>query len=171
MIRPCSSVFAALCAAAMLAGTSRPADAQLPIPSVSLMGGVSQFDLSGTGTAPFGAVRLQIPLVFVIAEGSLGVFRPKEQDGRQRTYIIPEAQLQWQILPFLVKPYLGLGAGVFRAVSGPEPHRSEFTGSASAGVRVAVPVIGVGFRGELRVRGIGSGFNGSAAEWTVGVTW
>jgi hypothetical protein len=38
-------------------------------------------------------------------------------------------------------------------------------------VRVAVPLIGAGVRGEVRVRGIGSGFGGSAAEWTLGVSW
>jgi hypothetical protein len=146
------------------------AAAQLPIPSLSIAGGVSQFDLSGTGTAPFGAVRLDIPLLSLIAEGSLGVMRASEDIGH-RTYIIPEAQLQWEILPFLVKPYLGVGGGLFRAVAGPGTHNSEITASASAGVRVAVPLIGAGVRGEVRVRGIGSGFGGSAAEWTLGVSW
>jgi hypothetical protein len=147
----------------------RVADAQLPLPSMSLMGGVSQWDLSGTGTSPFGAIRVQIPLVVIIAEGSLGVFRPKEDVGT-RTYIIPEAQLQWQILPFIVRPYIGAGAGMFSAISGPNPHRSDLTLSASAGVRVGVPLVGWGLRAELRVRGIGSGFTGSAAEWTLGVS-
>jgi hypothetical protein len=159
---------AGLLAAATLAPAAR---AQLlPIPHVSVMGGVSQWDLSGTGTSPFGAVRLEVPLVFIIAEGSLGVFRPNEQGGT-RTYVIPEAQLQWQILPLLVRPYIGVGGGWFKAVSGADPKRSQLTGSASAGVRVGIPFIGAGLRGELRVRGIGSGFSGSAADWTVGVSW
>lgn len=160
----------AVLATLTLAAVPAAARAQLPIPAVSLMGGVSQFDLAGTGTAPFGAVRLEVPLPFLIAEGSLGVFRPDEQNGK-RTYLIPEAQLQWQILPFLVRPYIGLGAGVFTPMSGPEPRHTEFTGSASAGVRFGVPVLPIGLRAELRVRGIGGGFSGRAAEWTVGIRW
>lgn len=168
MPRLLSPLAAALVGVAMLATPTHHAVAQLPIPSFSIVGGVSQYDLSGTGTAPFGAVRLEVPLLFVIAEGSLGVFRPKESLG-SRTYIIPEVQLQWQILPFLVKPYVGLGGGLFRSVAGPGV-RSELTASASAGVRVGIPLIGAGFRGELRVRGIGSSFVGSAAEWTLGLS-
>ena len=155
---------------ALLALHASSARAQLPIPSLSLMGGVSQWDLSGTGTSPFGAVRLDVPLLFLVAEGSVGIFRPKE-DGGTSTYVIPEAQLQWQIFPLLVKPYIGVGGGVFRSLSGPRGTSNTITASASAGVRVGLPLIGAGLRAELRVRGIGSGFGGSAAEWTAGVSW
>src|SRR3954471_23478232 len=86
------------------------AHAQLPIPSFAVVGGVSHFDLNGTGTAPIGALRVDVPLLALVAEGIFGVFRPKEDVGT-RTCIIPEAQLQWQILPMLVRPYIGVGAG------------------------------------------------------------
>src|SRR4051812_24158951 len=79
--------FVLLCAAAIVP-TGR-ASAQLPIPSLSIVGGVSHWDLSGTGTSPFGAVRVDVPLLFIIGEGSLGIFRAKEDAGT-RTYIIPE---------------------------------------------------------------------------------
>jgi hypothetical protein len=160
----------ALLAVALLVVPAPRAAAQLPIPSLSVVGGVSQFDLSGTGTAPIGAIRLDVPLIFVVAEGSFGVMRAKEDAGT-RTYVIPEAQLQWQLFPLLVKPYVGLGGGLFRAVSGPGDHSSRVTGSASVGIRAGVPLIGAGLRAELRVRGIGSNFSGSAAEWTVGVSF
>jgi hypothetical protein len=159
----------ALLAAALAVPATR-ASAQLPIPSLSIMGGVTSWDLSGTGSSPFGAVRLDIPLLFIIGEGSLGVFRAHEDAGT-RTYIIPEAQLQWQIFPLLVKPYVGIGGGWVRAISGPGTHSSTITASASAGVRVGVPLIGAGLRAEVRARGIGSGFNGSAVEYTVGLSW
>lgn len=162
--------FVACLAIALQAVSPRVARAQLPIPSVSVMGGISQYDLSGTGTTPFAAARLTVPLLFAVAEGSIGIMRPDEQSGTH-TYIIPEVQLQWQLFPLLVKPYVGIGAGMFQAISGPGTHTSVFTGSASAGIRVAVPVIGAGLRAELRVRGIGSGFGSSAAEWTAGLTW
>ena len=169
MLKTSKLFAAALIIAAVAAPGSRAAAQVLPIPHLSVMGGVSQFDLSGTGTAPFGAIRVDVPLVFIIAEGSLGVFRPNESSGTS-TYIIPEAQIQWQILPFLVKPYIGIGGGLFKAISGPSK-ASEVTASASAGVRLSVPLIGAGLRGEVRVRGIGSGFGGSAAEWTLGVSF
>ncbi len=144
--------------------------AQLPIPSLSIVGGVSQWDLSGTGSSPFASLRLDIPLLFVIGEGSVGVFRAKEQTGTS-TYVIPEAQIQWQLLPLLVKPYVGVGGGFFRAISGPSQSGNQFTGSVSAGVRVGVPLIGAGLRGEVRARGIGTNFSGSAVEYTLGLSF
>jgi hypothetical protein len=157
-----------VCAA--LFAAARSLQAQLPIPSLAVVGGVSHYDLSCTGSAPIGALRLDIPLLALVAEGSFGVMHAKEDAG-SHTYIIPEAQLQWQILPILVRPYIGVGGGLFKAVSGPDPRRSEFTASASAGVRFSIPLLPVGLRAEARVRGIGSGFGGSATELTVGVSF
>jgi hypothetical protein len=150
--------------------STRQLPAQLPIPSFGIAGGVSHYNLSGTGTAPIGAVRIDIPLASLIAEGSLAAFRPSEQNGVRRTYIIPEAQLQFQIVPVIVRPYIGIGAGRFRAVSGPDPRPNDLTLSASAGIRAGLPVLPFGLRAEVRVRGIGSGFSGGAAEWTIGIT-
>jgi hypothetical protein len=160
----------ALALIAAAASAPRRAHAQLPIPSLSLMGGVSSYHLSESGTTPMAALRLDIPLLVLVAEGSLGVLRPSQQLGT-RTYIVPEAQLQWQILPLLVKPYLGVGGGWFRAVSGPGEHRNDLTLSASAGVRFSIPLIGAGLRAEARFRGIGSGFSGNATEIMLGVSW
>lgn len=151
----------------LLAGS---VNAQLPIPSFAIVGGVSHFDLSGTGSTPTGALRVDVPLLSLVAEGSLGIMRPKEDDGT-RTYIIPEAQLQYQLLPILVKPYIGVGAGMFKAVSGPDPHHSDLALSAALGVRASVPLTGLGLQLEGRVRGIGSGFRGSTTELTLGVTF
>jgi hypothetical protein len=162
------TTFMAIAACSALAAPC--ARAQLPIPSFAIVGGVSSYDLSGTGKTPIGAVRVDLPLLVLIAEGSLGVMRPDEQIAGRRTYVIPEVQLQYQFLPVLVRPYVGVGGGIFRAISGPDPHRSDFTLSASAGVRVSLPLTGLGVRGEVRVRGIGSGFRGSATEWTLGLS-
>jgi hypothetical protein len=149
--------------------SARAARAQLPIPTLAIVGGVSHFKLATTGTAPFGAVRLEIPFATLLAEGSLGAFRPDEQTV-QRTYIIPEAQLQWQLLPVIVRPYVGAGLGWFRAVSGPTPRPNDVTYSASAGVRIGLPFLGFGLRAEARTRGIGSGFDRRTTEYTVGVS-
>ena len=155
-------------APAFALGRSLPA--QLPIPTFGLAGGVSHFDLSGTGSAPIAALRVDLPLFPLIAEGSLTAFRPTEQNGVQRSYIIPEAQLQWQLFPMFVRPYVGVGAGYFRAITGPDPHRNDVTYSASAGIRAGLPTMPFSLRTELRVRGIGSGFAGSATEWTIGIS-
>jgi hypothetical protein len=84
--------------------------------------------------------------------------------------MIPEAQLQFQLFPMFVRPYVGVGAGYFRAITGPDPHRNDVTLSASAGIRVGLPGLPFGLRTEVRVRGIGSGFSGNTAEWTLGVS-
>ena len=160
----------AVALSAMALGAVASARAQLPIPSLAIVGGVSHYDLSGTGSTPIGALRVDIPLLSLVAEGSLGVMRPKEDVGT-RTYIIPEAQLQYQLFPMVIRPYLGAGAGLFKAISGVDPHRSDLTVSAAAGVRATMPLLGFGFRGEVRIRGIGSGFSGSATELTLGLSF
>ncbi len=148
------------------------ASAQLPIPLMSVNGGVSSYSLANSGTTPFGALRVDVPLLVLLAEGSLGIMRPDEQlSGGRRTYVIPEAQLQYQLLPMLVRPYVGAGLGWFKAVSGPGALTSQLTPSVAAGVRLSVPVIPLGFRGEVRYRGVGSGFSQHATEFTIGVNW
>ena len=172
MLLPRSSSIAVLVIVGMLGATARPAHAQLaiPLPRLSLMGGVSRWNLSGHGTAPFGALRIQLPLRSAIAEGSLGVVRPDELDG-ERTCLIPEAQLQWQWPFWLAQPYVGLGGGWFGAVSGPGPRQSGITGSAAAGLRVRIPRFGAGLRAEVRARAVRAGLSGGATEWTLGVSW
>jgi hypothetical protein len=149
--------------------TSNVAAAQLPlpIPKFGIVGGVGHYD---SGSTPIGALRVTIPLIVFVAEGSLGVIHPDE-NGNAHTYIIPEAQLQYQFLPFIVRPYIGVGGGWFRAVSGPDPRPSTGTASASAGVRISPPLLGFGLSGEVRFRGIGSGFNSTATEFTLGINF
>ena len=144
--------------------------AQLPIPRFEIAGGISKFDMSGTGTAPFGAVRVDLPITALIFEGSLGAFRPQEQFGVRRTYIVPEGQVQLQLFPTIIRPYIGVGGGWVRAISGPDPRRNDVTGSLSAGIRAGLPGLPFSLRGEVRVRGIGKGFSSSASEWTIGLS-
>jgi hypothetical protein len=149
--------------------STRIAQAQLPIPTIAVLGGVSHFNLSTTGSAPFGAVRLELPLASLLLEGSLGAFRPDERTV-QRTYIIPEAQLQWQILPMIVRPYVGGGLGWLRAISGPSPTPNDVAYSASAGVRIGLPLLGFGLRAEARTHFVGSGLDRKSTEFIVGVS-
>jgi hypothetical protein len=145
-----------------------PLAAQLPIPRPAIVGGVSFYDLGESGqSTPIAALRVDLPLVLFTAEGSLGVFRPKV-DGETRTYIIPEVQAQYQLFPALVRPYLGVGIGWLNPVSG--GGSKEVTYSASAGMRVGLPALPIGFRGEARVRA-GNGLKRQATELTLGISW
>jgi hypothetical protein len=162
-----------LCAAAVIAalGAASTANAQLPFPKLSLAGGVSHYNLSGSsGSTAIGAVRVDIPVVLVLLEGSLAAFRPTEA-GDTHTYVIPEAQLQWQFFPAIVRPYIGVGGGWIKSLGSSTTSRSDVTLSASAGVRVSVPIIGFGVRAEARARSIGSGFHEHATEFTLGASW
>ena len=146
------------------------ASAQLPIPRFEIAGGVSKFDLSGTGTAPFGAVRVDLPLSALVIEGSLGAFRPQENFGVHHTYLVPEGQVQLQLFPAIIRPYIGVGGGWMRAVDGPDPRRNDVTASLSAGVRAGLPGLPFALRGEVRLRGIGSNFGQRASEYTIGLS-
>jgi hypothetical protein len=148
-----------------------PLAAQLPIPRFGVVGGVSRSrpaDAISDQTNPIAALRVDLPLVFFLAEGSLAVTR-WEINGVRRTYLIPEAQAQWQFLPALVRPYIGVGAGWLNPLSG---GGNVTTYSASAGVRAGLPLIPISFRAEARIRaGNSDGFKRQATELTLGVTF
>jgi hypothetical protein len=145
--------------------------AQLPLPKLSLVGGVSHYDFGGAeseGSAPIGAIRVEVPVVLFVAEGSLGLFRPR-LGGTARTEVIPEVQAQWQLIPIAIRPYVGVGVGWLKPLSGPSV--SEVTYSGSVGVRGNVPLFPLGVRAEVRYRILGSTFNRHATEITLGVIW
>jgi len=164
--------------AALLAiGTPLAAHAQAHTltnrPAFSLSAGAFQYDLSGTGTSAMFAPRIELPLSRVfLAEGGATVARPEQQFGATTTYLIAELQLQAQapLAAGRVAPYLGLGGGIAqdRRPSQYGGLQSTYTASAATGVRYWL-TDRVGLRGELRVRGIGTTFGGSSAEWTLGV--
>ena len=118
------------------------------------------------------AVRVALPFAHVfIAEGGAALARPDQQFGATTTLVIPEVGLQLQ-MPRRIAPYLGVGIGEvldFRDKQyGGTLH--NLTASGALGVRAGLTAR-AGAIAELRVRGIGSEFNGSAAEWTVGGLW
>jgi hypothetical protein len=136
--------------------------------TAGLAAGVSQFDLSGTGSARVLAARVDTDVKpWLVLDGSLATFRPLESLG-EYTYWIPEAQLQVQVPTSLLRPYLGAGGGWFVGTKG-RPTRG--TASISGGLRTPIGDTPAVARAELRVRGIGEHFGGSTAEWTVGLGW
>jgi len=157
---------------ALLSTLGVAARGQLPIPRPSLIGGVTHTKLGdslSSSTSAIGGLRIDVPLLAIVAEGSVAVFRATEED-RRHTYVIPEVQAQWQFFQLLVRPYVGLGAGWFHPFSG-SPLGNQATYSASLGVRAGIPLSPVAFRAEVRTRTIGSPFNRHANEFTVGVRW
>jgi hypothetical protein len=167
-LSPIRALLVACCAAISSVGVARTARAQLPIPQFSIMGGVTHS--SGTNSSPIGELRLNIPIIALSAEGNFGVAHVS-QSGVSQTFIIPEAQLQYPFLPFLVKPYVGIGGGWIKAVSGPGDHNNAGTFSVSAGVRIAPPLIGIGLRGEIRYRAVGSTIGNNMTDFTVGISF
>jgi hypothetical protein len=167
--------FAAFCA--LLLFSSIPVGAQTRAREISLAIGASQFDASGTGTAPIAAIRAAAPLVgqWMLGEISLSYASLDEQFSTVNTRVgVGEAQLQAQLLATRVRPYFGLGGGwlhYFNNAAG----RSATTPTVSGSVGLRVPVASaLLLRGELRLRswksgGTSSGFNNSAAEFTAGV--
>ena len=141
--------------------------------AVYVGGGVSQYDLSGTGTAGLFAVRVDWAVIrpFILTEIGASVARVT-QSGDESWLMVPEAQIQGQLTRGNFRPYLGVGLGVsidarsenFGGVD------TEPTLSAAAGFRLWFKRR-VGARAELRVRGIGERFQGSTAEWSGGITW
>jgi hypothetical protein len=147
----------------MLAALPASAQRTRPRSEIGVAGGVAQFDLSGTGTAPFAALRLDRELTsWLVLDGALGLLRPDEQVTERRTYLIPEAQLQVQLANGMIRPYLGAGVGYMKAVSGAPRSYGIFSGSGGARVSVS-PLVDV--RGELRVTGVSA----TLAQWTLGL--
>jgi opacity protein-like surface antigen len=154
--------------------------------TATLAVGVSQYDLSGTGAAAHFAFRgTQAITRLLLAEASLGYTRYDAQGNVRSSLLIPELGLQLQAPLGGISPYVGIGAGVAANRVGGGDSTDPITGirrsavsrtttdptfSAAIGGRIAVssPMSAVG---ELRVRGIGSGFEGSTAEWTLGIAW
>lgn len=167
---------AVLCLTCILAVATLPAGVVSQInnaPSISFAAGASQYDLSGTGTVSTLSVRADLPLSRIArVEAGIGYTRPEQQFGGRSTLLIPEAQLQLQWPLGRVAPYLGVGGGIAsesarREIGG---RQTSMTLSGAAGVRLAVTPL-LGLRTEMRVRGIGSGFEGAAAEYTLGLAW
>ena len=75
-------------------------------------------------------------------------------------------------MPRRIAPYVGVGLGeafdVRAEQFGGVLH--NMTVSGALGLRAGITAR-AGAIAELRVRGIGSGFNGTAAEWTIGGLW
>ncbi len=156
--------------ASVLAGERQDIHGQPSGKYISLVGGPWQYDISGTGTVAFTALRAGFPLNrFLIVEPSLAYTAYTTQAGSRVPFLIPEVQLQLQLSERRIRPFIGVGVGAVANLSDERAQNPflETTLSASLGTRIRVGSAW-GARGELRVRNIG-GFSASAAEWTFGI--
>jgi hypothetical protein len=159
-------------AAAVLAAAAVPVDGQSPVrrPGVAVTGGISQYDLSGTGTRKFAAMRVQVPVLsHLVIEPGLGFmdYRIQGQRPAPRARLwFPEVQVQAEAQLGPVRPYLGAGGGL--AVESLLGERgTEPTLSAAGGARIDLPG-NWGLEGELRIRAIDP-WTGTTADWGISV--
>lgn len=140
---------------------------------VSLSGGVSLFNRSGTGTMAIFALRADMPIYpNLLVDAGLSYGR-RGSDPDFGDVFIPDLQVQLQGLSEHFNPYVGMGAGItVERRDGPPEDDLSFAPSASAGLRVAI-ADGVGLRVEGRVHGVGANFRGVYSEITGGlsVSW
>jgi hypothetical protein len=145
---------------------SRPSAGDQRRPAIAVLGGPSPYDLSGTGTGGFGALRLEVPSGRVLVfEPGLAVFRYRSQADESITYLLPEFSAQVQVPAGPVRPYLGGGVGFTEFLSG--RGQSKVTLHGAAGLRIAIAG-GWGLRGEARLRSIDP-FHGNTFDLGVGL--
>ena len=131
-----------------------------------------QFDLSGTGTAPMLALRVDLPWsTHLWFEPGVTLARPEQGFGRS-TFVVAEMHAHAMVPLGGFAPYLGGGVG--RAFDMRDEEfggtRGELSLAAAAGVRAQLSTR-AGARAELRIRGLSKEFEGSTAEWTAGLSW
>jgi hypothetical protein len=150
------------------------ASAQLPVgTAASIHGGIFQYDLAGTGTVRHLAARLEVPVDRIVGiEGSVGYSRPGAEPDEATTMLIPELQARAEWPGTRLAPFFGLGVGaaVVLEGAGQNGRDTDLTVAGAGGMRLRVSDR-LALQGELRVRGIGSRFQGSSSEWTTGLVW
>ena len=117
-------------------------------------------------------VRGDLPLNrFIAFDGGLIGALPTQDFLERTTLLAPEIGMQLQV-PRRFAPYLSADIGRIFAIRGSSlgGTRNDVSYSAALGTRVWLREH-TGVRAEFRLRGVGEGFTGSAAEVTLGVAW
>ena len=134
----------------------------------TVMGGVSQYDLSGTGTGPFAAVRYERLIRPALIAGAGIAYMTDRQEFRVREHhVFPEVMLQLQVPRGSLRPYLGAGAGLAFSSAG-DFSETDWTLAGAGGLRIAAGSAW-SIRGELRIRAVDP-WVGTTADWGFGVT-
>lgn len=143
-----------------------------PPRQITAASGLLQFDFARDGVTPMLAVRAGTPVSTVLLlEGSLVAARPGQRFGTS-TFLVPEAQVHLS-LPFTgFTPYFGLGFGGILDLRDDADGgtRTTMTISGSLGLRAWLWER-TGLVGEYRARGIGTDFEDTSAEYTIGLSY
>ena len=162
--------------ALILVGLPFPLFAQAAKREISVAAGASQFDASGTGTAPLVALRVSglIASTWLLGDLSLSYAPLDEQFSTESTRTgVLEGQLQAQWPATRFRPYIGVGGGWLHYFNNDAGRGSTApTASGAVGLRVILTPAFL-LRGEMRLRtwdsGQNAGFHNSAAEFTAGL--
>lgn len=162
----------ALLAAAVLVPALADAAAAQNRPAVSLSGGLRLYDRpDATETMPAVAIRSELPVGLLVLElaGSVA-------DAPARTHLATTSVLEAQVqLPIAIgptlTPYFGIGAGLAKTSRDSiQDEGAQTVLSVSAGVKSAISDQ-LGLVADARVRGIGTEFDGSHFDVTVGLRY
>lgn len=162
--------------ALFLACVSSSLSAQVAKHEISVAAGVSQFDASGTGTAPLMAARVSGQLLssWLLGDLSFSYAPLDEQFSTESTRTgVFEGQLQAQLPLARLQPYIGVGGGWLHYFNN-DAGRGATAPTISGAVGLRAPLTSaLVVRGEMRLRswdsGQNSGFHDSAAEFTAGL--
>lgn len=134
---------------------------------VSLMGGASWYDLDARGSGAMAGVRVDLPVTPALRlEPGLGYLGYREESGERVHQLLPEFQLQLQLVRERFRPYVGGGLGASWE-RGPDGALSELTVAGGAGLRVLLTP-DWRLSGEARFRGVGP-WGGSMTDVVIGV--
>lgn len=152
------------------------AQAGMSSTSASLSAGAFFHDFAGAtsiSAAPMVALRgtRRLSRAALLEVGLLAAF-PAQSFGERTTFLVPEVQLQFHRSFGWIVPYFGFGGGAVADIAGSELGGTDFdvTMSAATGVRM-VGSERFGVKADVRVRGIGAGFDGFASELSAGILW
>lgn len=137
-------------------------------PGVTLLGGASSYDLSGTGTSWVVGVEGDVsPLRHLGVAPAVRLFRYETQGGEEASFLFPELMVRFQLPVDRFHPYLGGGIGAGVAVEGPE--QDDLTLHAALGTFVRLDTSWA-LRPEFRVRSVDP-WTGTTGDFTLGVTY
>ena len=159
-MKPARCIIAAL---AVAAATASAASAQET--TLEVVAAASQYDLSGTGTERYVAIRGTAPFISIFRiEAGVGYMNYRSQGNDRIHIVLPEAQAQLDLLHGSIKPYVGAGVGV--ALSRAEGE-TDFDQTLSAAFGARIDIGNGWFSGaELRVRSIDP-WVGSTGDWGI----
>lgn len=158
MIRTGRWSVAVVCALGLGAGS---ASAQ----SLTVAGGASSYDLSGTGTSWVASARVDGALAPTLRwQAGVALFRYEAQFDRDVTLVLPEAGLEWHPPVPGLPLYLGAGVG-YDFESGGFEDEATLYGALGLDLSVAP---GLSLRPEVRVRAVDP-WVGTMGDFTLGL--